>query len=89
MLTELRTHGPLLVDTLNALLNSTNPATHKEHLMAATTHNPEVQRIRHSVQTSYNELNRLIESHLARVESKKLYQVPTQDEWTIMQNLRI
>lgn len=55
--------------------------------MTSATSNPKVEHIRHSVETSYNELNQLIANHLARVESTKLYQVPAQDEWTIMENL--
>src|ERR1700736_492042 len=49
--------------------------------------NPEVEAILLSVQKSYNELNRLIDGPLARLEPDKLYKPPTETEWTIMQNL--
>src|SRR6266478_7671202 len=55
--------------------------------MATSTSNPKVEEIRRSVQSSYNELNQLIADQLVPLDPAKLYQRPTDDEWTIMQNL--
>lgn len=49
--------------------------------------NPRVAEILHSVQTSYSELNALMNGPLAALDSSKLYQEPAENEWTIMQNL--
>jgi hypothetical protein len=55
--------------------------------MSATPANPKVEAIRLSVQKSYAELNQLIDGPLARLDMSKLYEVPAENEWTIMQNL--
>src|SRR5579872_729116 len=55
--------------------------------MTTTPANPRVEAIRQSVQHSYTELNELIDGPLAKLDSQKLYQVPAENEWTIMQNL--
>jgi DinB superfamily len=55
--------------------------------MTATPANPKVEKIRQSVHKSYEELNQLIDGPLAALEQKKLYESPTENEWTIMQNL--
>jgi hypothetical protein len=49
--------------------------------------NPMVEEIRRNVQSSYMELNRVIEDQLAHIDAAKLYEVPAQGEWTIMENL--
>jgi uncharacterized damage-inducible protein DinB len=49
--------------------------------------NPNVEAIRLSVQRSYTALNQLIDDPLASVDSAKLYKVPVENEWSIMQNL--
>jgi len=49
--------------------------------------NPNVETIRLSVQRSYTALNQLIDGPLASVDSAKLYKVPVENEWSIMQNL--
>ena len=55
--------------------------------MTAVPTNPRVEKIRQSVHNSYEELNQLIDSPLAALEQKKLYESPMENEWTIMQNL--
>jgi uncharacterized damage-inducible protein DinB len=55
--------------------------------MTTSSTNPEVEAIRKSVQDSYAALNRLIDGPLAALPSAKLYQAPTENEWTIMENL--
>ena len=55
--------------------------------MSATPANPKAEAIRESVQKSYAELNQLIDGPLARLDTSKLYKVPAEGEWTIMQNL--
>jgi len=55
--------------------------------MTASTNNPKVEEIRRSVQSSYAELNRLIEERLAALDPAKLYQQPAENGWTIMENL--
>jgi hypothetical protein len=49
--------------------------------------NPKVEVIRASVGNSNATLHRLIDGPLSRLEASKLYQSPTENEWTIMQNL--
>ena len=53
----------------------------------ANPNNPKIAAIRQSVQHSYAALNELIDGPLASLDSQKLYQVPAENEWTIMQNL--
>jgi len=55
--------------------------------MATSTSNPKVEEIRRSVQSSYDELNRLIADQLMTLDPARLYQRPAKDEWSIMQNL--
>lgn len=55
--------------------------------MTSTSANPQVAEIRNSVQTSYARLNQLLNGPLASLDNQKLYQVPAENEWTIMQNL--
>ena len=51
------------------------------------TANPKVEEIRRSVQSSYDELNQLITERLATLDPAKLYQQPSENEWTIMESL--
>lgn len=53
----------------------------------ANSGNPKVEAIRQSVQHSYTALNEIIDGPLAKLDPQKLYQVPAENEWTIMQNL--
>ena len=55
--------------------------------MTTTPANPKIAAIRQSVRHSYTELNELIDGPLAKLDPQKLYQVPAENEWTIMQNL--
>ena len=55
--------------------------------MTTSTNNSKVEEIRHSVQSSYAELNRLIAECLATLDPAKLYQQPAENEWTIMEGL--
>jgi uncharacterized damage-inducible protein DinB len=55
--------------------------------MTTSPANPQVAEILDSVQTSYTALNQLLNGLLAALDSRKLYQVPAEDEWTIIQNL--
>lgn len=55
--------------------------------MTTSTNNSKVDEIRHSVQSSYTELNRLIAERLATLDPTKLYQQPAENEWTIMEGL--
>jgi uncharacterized damage-inducible protein DinB len=55
--------------------------------MTTSTNNPKVEEIRHSVQSSYNELNQLIAERLATLDPAKLYQQPAANEWTIIESL--
>jgi DinB superfamily len=49
--------------------------------------NPKVEAIRELVRNSDATLHQLIDGPLARLDASKLYQSPTENEWTIMQNL--
>src|SRR5258708_39810579 len=55
--------------------------------MSTTPANPKTEAIRQSVQKSYADLNQLIDGPLASLDTSKLYQLPAENEWTIMQNL--
>lgn len=55
--------------------------------MTTAQDNPQVAAILASVQHSYAELTQLLNGPLATLDSSKLYQVPIENEWTIMQNL--
>ena len=49
--------------------------------------NPRVEAIRRSVERSYAELNELIEGPIAALFAARLYQVPSEGEWSIMESL--
>src|SRR5437660_11636185 len=49
--------------------------------------NPEVASIRGHIKRSYTELNELISGPIADLYANKLYEVPIENEWTIMENL--
>src|SRR5260370_32922280 len=55
--------------------------------MTTTPANPKVEVILLSVQRSYDELNQLIDGPLAKLDTEKLYDVPAENAWTMMQNL--
>src|SRR6266849_5893180 len=55
--------------------------------MFTTPANPNVESIRENVRNSYAELHQLIDGPLASLDMSKLYQLPAENEWTIMQNL--
>ncbi|GAC1394566.1 MAG: hypothetical protein NVS4B11_21070 [Ktedonobacteraceae bacterium] len=55
--------------------------------MATNTNNSNIQAIRQSVSVSYNELQQLIEDRLMQLETVKFYEIPQQDEWTLMESL--
>lgn len=49
--------------------------------------NPKIEAIRRDVQSSYAELNELLNGPLAELDPEKLYQAPAPGEWSIMENL--
>src|SRR6266566_7003708 len=49
--------------------------------------NPKIEAIRENVRNSDTELLQLIDGPLTSIDASKLYQVPAENEWTIMQNL--
>jgi DinB family protein len=53
--------------------------------MSAT--NPQVAAIRQSVRQSYTDLQALLAGPVGAVYEQKLYVTPTENEWTIMENL--
>lgn len=53
----------------------------------ANSGNTKIAAIRQSVQHSFATLNELIDGPLAELDPQKLYEVPAENEWTIMQNL--
>jgi len=55
--------------------------------MTTASTNPKVEEILLSVHNSYAELVRLVEGPLTVLDAEKLYVSPTENEWTIMQNL--
>lgn len=48
---------------------------------------PKVAAIRQSVKQSYTDLQALLEGPVGSLYATKLYQTPTENEWTIMENL--
>lgn len=52
-----------------------------------TTANPRVAAIRQSAQQSYATLNELLDGPVGTLYAEKLYQEPTENEWTVMENL--
>src|SRR6266516_5264105 len=55
--------------------------------MSTTPANPNIKAMRESVQKSYVELQWRIDGSLTSLETSKLYKIPAENEWTIMQNL--
>jgi uncharacterized damage-inducible protein DinB len=49
--------------------------------------NPKVEAIREHVRNSAVTLQQLIDGPLTQIDASKLYQLPADNEWTIMQNL--
>lgn len=49
--------------------------------------NPKVAVIRQSIKQSYTNLNELLNGPVGALYATKLYQKPTENEWTIMENL--
>lgn len=49
--------------------------------------NPKVDAIRQSVKQSYDNLQELLNGPVGKLYATKLYQTPTENEWTIMENL--
>ena len=52
-----------------------------------STANPKVAAIREQIRQSYNELNTLLNGPVGALYAEKLYQTPTENEWTVMENL--
>lgn len=52
-----------------------------------STANPKVAAIREQISQRYNELNTLLNSPVGDLYAEKLYQTPTENEWTVMENL--
>lgn len=52
-----------------------------------STTNPNIIAIRQSVKQSYTDLQALLEGPVGTLYATKLYQTPTENEWTIMENL--
>lgn len=59
----------------------------KGQTISMSTANPKVAAIRRSVEQSYSELNALLDGPVGILYAEKLYQVPAENEWTIMENL--
>lgn len=55
--------------------------------MAVARENPRVAAIRAHIDTSYRELNELIETQLVSLNPDLLYRIPAPEEWTLMENL--
>jgi uncharacterized damage-inducible protein DinB len=51
------------------------------------TANPKVAAIRESARRSYAELNELLDGSIAALFAGRLYQTPTENEWSIMESL--
>lgn len=52
-----------------------------------TTANPKVAAIRERARRSYAELNELLDGPIATLFAARLYQTPTENEWSIMESL--
>ncbi len=52
-----------------------------------TAANPKVDAIRQSVKQSYTDVQELLNGPVGTLYASKLYQTPTQNEWTVMENL--
>lgn len=55
--------------------------------MTTSPANPKIEAIRLNVRKSYVELKGLIDGPLTALRAEGLYKVPSEDEWTIMENL--
>jgi len=55
--------------------------------MTTSNDNPKVAAILHSIQSSYDALNQLLEGPLSQLDVKRLYEKPASDEWSLMENL--
>ncbi len=55
--------------------------------MTVSPSNPRISAIRQDMQQSYDALNQLIDGPLAQLLPEKLYQSPSENEWTVMENL--
>jgi hypothetical protein len=55
--------------------------------MTTSKGNPKVEAILHSIQSSYNALNHLLEGPLSHLDKKRLYEKPIPDEWSLMENI--
>ena len=55
--------------------------------MTTLSANPKIEAIRESIRSSNASLHELIDGPLEHIDSRKLYQPPAENEWTIMQNL--
>lgn len=51
------------------------------------TANPKVAAISRQVKESYDELNALLDGPIGVLYTQKLYEAPTENEWTVMENL--
>lgn len=49
--------------------------------------NPRVEAIRQQAHTEFEELQRLIDQHIATKDERLLYQTPTSDEWSLTESL--
>lgn len=52
-----------------------------------STANPKVAAMRQQIEQSYSELNALLDGPVGALYAAKLYQTPTENEWTVMENL--
>lgn len=55
--------------------------------MTTSPANPKVETIRQNVRKSYIELKGLIDGPVAAMRAEGLYKVPSENEWTVMENL--
>ncbi len=59
----------------------------KGECITMSTANPKVAAIRANIKQSYAALNELLDGPLATSYANKLYQEPTENEWSILENL--
>ena len=52
-----------------------------------STANPKVAAMRAQIRQSYDELSALLDGPVGALYAEKLYQAPTENEWTVMENL--
>jgi len=55
--------------------------------MTTNRENPNVEAIRQSVTSSYNEIHQLVQEHLMLLPTHKLYETSIEGEWTLMESL--